>query len=184
MRTRYSQGDVASMWTDVGSPPMEHDAREPKVGGRGIYAMQFTPSGFCILYTLDGFTVRTCRDESQMGNAVFVSKGEVLPTYVHEDCNRGPCSSDVSRHHYIMVTGPCGVLGCFAMKSGSSLWRGKRKTRRTGDESAPEGTGEENFKWWFDFIVELLQADDFRHLCGPGETIDPQKIRDWLACRT
>lgn len=180
MLTAYAQGDVLAEWAAVRSPVMKHDGTNPPVGSCGVEPMRMTPSGHDIMYALDGFTVWTCRDVREIGNLVYVAKGEVLPTYVHVDCNSNPCSAAVSKHHYIMITGPCGVLGCFAMKSGTRLWQGRekhraKKSQRTGNGSA--APSEESFKYWYDYIL-LLEA---RHL--PGQA-DPQAIRDQMANRT
>ena len=179
MLTAYAQGDVLAEWAEVGSPVMKHDATDPPVGSRGAEPMRMTPSGHDIMYAMDGFTVWTCRDVREIGNLVYVARGEVLPTYVHVDCNRSPSSADVSRHHYIMITGPCGVLGCFAMKTGTRLWKGREKhlkAQRTGNGTATPC--DKPFKYWYDYIPELLKA---HHL--PGQA-DPKAVRDMLANRT
>ena len=81
-----------------------------------------------------------------------------------------------------MITGPCGVLGCFAMKSGTSLWAGRVKSlmKKTGKS---EEECQDNFKFWYDYITELLTAKDLEHLFAEGDTIDLQQIRDELASR-
>ena len=178
MLTAYAQGDFLAEWKKVGSKEMEHDTTDPHVGRFGVEPMHMTPSGHDLMYALDGFTVVTIRDLKQMGNFVYVAKGEVLPTYVHVDCVSNACRAHVSKQHYIMLTGPQGYVGCFAMKSASSLWKGREKHRakkrqRTGNGSAAQC--HEVFKWWFDRIPELLKAE---HM--PGRE-DPHAVRDRLA---
>lgn len=182
MLTECPQGDVAELWAQVGSEKMGHDGADPKVRCGRAEGLDMTPSGHDILYTADGVTFYTCRDVRKMGNFVFATQGEVLPTYVHVDCNSNPCSKDVSKHHYIMITGPPGVLGCFAMKSGTSLWSGrvKRKARRTSGAAVPEGGCEEDFMFWWNYIPLLLQA---RHLPGgrdPHEVCEEMANKTWL----
>ncbi len=178
MLTAYAQGDVQKEWKKVGSIVRKHDATDPPVGSGGVEPMLMTPSGHDILYALDGFTTWTCRDVRLIGNLVYVDKGEVLPTYIHVDCNKTPSSPDVSRQHYIMITGPCGVLGCFAMKTGTRLWKGRDKhlnKRRKNDGSAV--LCDASFKYWYDYIPEKLEAC---HL--PGQE-DPNEVRDKMASR-
>ena len=184
MLTERSQGDVAKLWAEVGSEKMVHDGDVPKVCCGPAVALHMTPDAQDIMYTVDGITVYVCRDVRKMGNLVFAAPGEVLPTYVHVDCNSNPCSKDVSKHHYIMITGPSGVLGCFAMKSGTSLWGGKvkRKAQRTdgGGAAVPAGACENDFMFWWDYIPLLLEA---RHLPGgrdPHEVCEEMANRTWL----
>jgi len=132
--------------------------------GQGVYPLRMEPHWLDVYYSIDGFTVYDCRRDPSIGKFVYVKKGEALPTYIHEDCGKGPASTKVSKQHYLMLMGPGGVLLCAAIRSGSKLWSGKgdgeeppRRRLRTADGSG--GSSSRPFLWWWELIVMYVDED-------------------------
>ena len=198
-RVFESAQEREELWAAVGNAPMEHDMQSgprpeqlprPNVPDPdSVQPLYITPSLLDLLYQLDGFTVYDCRSVKGVGTWVYVRRGDELPTYVHQDLNTSHTSANVSKHHFLMLIGPCGFLCCVAMKSGTKLWRGKgrdqraRVRRTSGTSVHDELNGEASeYRFWCDYITEWLADEDM----PDGETAQDVQNRmaskQWMVC--
>lgn len=72
-----------------------------------------------LMYNMDGATVEERRSKNGQAHWVWVEQGEWVEPMQHPDEN--PDATKLSKIHFMVITGPCGVLAVAPMFTGSRL---------------------------------------------------------------